>query len=146
MYKLPITYTNFEDKEVTKDFYFNLTKAELMKLNFKTRAGKNISYEELSEAAHNAVKNHTEITANEQIAIVDFFEEFIKAAYGVKTQDGEFDKSEELSNRFIHSEAYSVMLMDMLDNEAKASEFMIGVAPNDMRGQLQNYLNDNLSK
>ena len=39
MYKKPITYTDYDGNERTEDFYFNLTKAEIMEWEFSQVGG-----------------------------------------------------------------------------------------------------------
>ena len=39
MYKKTITYTDYDGNERTEDFFFNLTKAELMEMDFSERGG-----------------------------------------------------------------------------------------------------------
>lgn len=141
MLKKTITYKNFDDKEVTKDFYFNLTQAELTEFQLDVAsAGKD--FEKLQELADENGKVSPEelIKTQNHKAIVNFFKEIVKKSYGVRTPDGDFDKSELLSERFIHSEAYSVLFMDILSNEEEAAAFVIGVMPSETRPKLTEYL------
>ena len=39
MYKKKITYTNFDNEVVTKEFYFNLTPAEVLKMDMSEQGG-----------------------------------------------------------------------------------------------------------
>ena len=39
MFKKPITWTDYDGKEITEDFYFNLTRAEVMEMELGTEGG-----------------------------------------------------------------------------------------------------------
>lgn len=143
MFKKTITYTNFNDVKVTEDFYFNLTDAELTKLQLKlSNGGADL---DKYEAAVNAAKGDNEAVlaslGKNYEDIYNIFETIVKAAYGVRTPDGlYFDKSELASSRFLTSEAYSVLLTEILSDQNKASEFIIGVTPSSKREAMLKYI------
>jgi hypothetical protein len=114
-----ITYTNFDDVEVTETFYFNLTKAELLDL-FLLRNG---NYSEYIQQAVNT-KNGPQL--------IDIFKTIIRAAYGEKTEDGHFVKDPVHAESFIHSEAYSALLMEFMDDEEKSAAFISALIPRDI--------------
>ena len=112
-----ITYTNFNGEEVTETFYFNLTRAEVSEMQLNHPGG----YAEYLERI---------IDSKDSKEIVDAFTKFILDAYGEKSDDGRFfDKSEEMKKRFHTSEAYSVLLMEMLEDPNKAANFITSILP-----------------
>lgn len=104
MFKLPITFTGFDGKEKTRDFYFNLTKAELAKIHMSLPGGFDGFLERLNDDP-------------EVEDIVNVFEKIILKSYGKRTIDGKFIKSKELSEEFSATDAYSELFIKFLDNE-----------------------------
>lgn len=115
-----ITYTNILDNEVTKKFYFGLTKVEALRLeaDWAHWGGVEGRYDVLS-------------TGNDPKFIMESLEELILRSYGERVGD-EIQKSQELRERFAASEAYSELLMNLLTNDDPkwdANEFMRGILP-----------------
>ena len=117
MLKKTITYTDYNGSERTEDFYFNLTKAELMEMEMSTTGG-------LTEMINRIV------AAQDAPAIISIFKELILKAYGVKSPDGKrFVKSKELATEFSQTEAYSQLFMELATNADEASKFVNGIVP-----------------
>lgn len=117
MIKETITYTDYNGVERTEDFYFNLTKAELMEMEMSETGG-------LSETIQKI------INAKDVPAIVGIFKDLVLRAYGEKSPDGRrFIKSDELRKSFEQTEAYSELFMKLATDADKASEFMNGIVP-----------------
>ena len=117
MLKKQITYTNYNDIEVTEPFYFNLTETELMEMEMSTSGG-------LAEY----IKRITE--AQDAPSILRVFTELILKAYGEKSADGKrFIKSETLRNEFAQTEAYSQLFIELATDADKAAAFINGVVP-----------------
>ena len=119
MLKKTMTYTDYNGTERTEDFYFNLSKAELMEMELSVNGG-------LAEMLQNIVN------AQDSPAIIKTFKEIILKAYGRKTPDGRgFEKSEELSRAFSQTEAYSDLFMLLATNAEEAAKFVNGIVPQD---------------
>lgn len=120
MLKKTITYQNFAGETVTEDFYFNLTKAELLQLEM---------------TMPNGLASHIDQLVAEQRGseLLDMFDRIITKSYGVKSFDGkQFIKSQEALNTFKFSGAYDALFMEIaLDAEA-ADEFTRGILPKDL--------------
>ena len=117
MYKKTITYTDYDGNERTEDFYFNLSKAEVMEMELGTEGG---------------MKNFLEKIVQEKDSkkIVEAFKDIILRSYGEKSADGRrFMKSKEISDMFSHTEAYSELFMQLATDAQAASEFVNGVVP-----------------
>lgn len=120
MIKKTITYTDYNDVQRTEDFYFNLTKAELMEMELATSGG-------LAEMIQNIVN------AKDQPAIIKVFKDLLLKAYGVKSPDGKrFMKSPELTAAFVETEAYSELFMELATNSEAAAAFVNGIVPANM--------------
>lgn len=117
MLKKTITYTDYNGNERTEDFYFNLTKAEVMEMEMSTAGGLETYVKRI-------------IDAQDAPAIIKVFKELILKAYGEKSLDGKrFEKSEEISNAFAQTEAYSKLFMELAINADAASKFVNGIMP-----------------
>jgi len=117
MLKKTVTYRDYNDVERTEDFYFNLSKAELLEMELGTSGG-------LAEMIRKIV------AAQDAPAIIKVFKELVLKAYGEKSADGKrFIKSEELSEAFSQTEAYSQIFMELATDDKKAAEFVNGIVP-----------------
>lgn len=118
MLKKTITYTDYNGVERTEDFYFNLTKAELMEMEIGTTGGMADMIKRI-------------VDAKDAPAIIKIFKELVLKAYGEKSADGKrFVKSEEISNGFAQTEAYSQLFMELATDADAAAAFVNGIIPN----------------
>ena len=117
MLKKTITYTDFNGDEVKEDFFFHLSKAELVELEMSHDGG-------LSEAMTRIVD------ADDRGAIISEFKKIILMSYGKKSSDGKrFIKNATLREEFESSEAYSTLFMELVTVTDSAIEFMNGIIP-----------------
>lgn len=124
MLKKTITYTDYNGTERTENFYFNLSKAELIEMELSTEGG-------LAEM----MKRITE--AKDAPAIIRLFKELVLKSYGVKSDDGRrFIKSEELSEGFSQTEAYAQIFMELATDDEAAAAFINNVMPKDLVDQV----------
>jgi len=121
MLKKSITYKDYNNTERTEDFYFNLTKAEVTEM-------------EMAEVGGLAETIKKVIAAQDVPSIIKIFKDLILKAYGEKSPDGKrFMKSEEISNAFSETEAFSILFMEMSEDANAAANFVNGVIPNDLK-------------
>lgn len=121
MYKRNITYTDYNGDEKTETFYFNLSKHELVNMNYSKDGG----YENYARAI---------IEANNGKEIIDTVEELILSSYGEKSPDGRrFVKSKELSEEFSQTAAYDALFTELCTDADKAAEFFNNIVPKDMQ-------------
>ena len=120
MLKKTMTYTDYNGVQRTEDFYFNLSKAEILEMEMTTTGG-------LAEMIQRIV------AAQDIPAIVKIFKELVLKAYGIKSADGKrFIKSEELTTEFSQTEAYSDLFMELSTDADKAQKFINGIVPADV--------------
>ncbi|MGM9968900.1 MAG: hypothetical protein ACI35S_00720 [Anaeroplasma sp.] len=120
MIKKTITYTDYNGVERKEDFYFNLTKAELMEMEMSTTGG-------LAEMIQRVVDT------KDIPSIIRIFKELVLKAYGEKSADGKrFIKSKEISESFAQTEAYSILFMELATDADEATKFINGIVPKDM--------------
>ena len=116
MRKETITYTDYNGEVRSEDFYFNMSKADVMKLEMTTEGGMEGYITKI-------------INERDQKKIVDLFCDIIELSYGVKTLDGGFDKDPELFKKFKRTEAYSELFMRLATDSDFAAEFINGIMP-----------------
>ena len=120
MIKETVTYTDYNGSERTEDFFFNLSKAEIMEMEMSVNGG-------LAEMINRIVN------AQDTPAIIKVFKDLILKAYGVKSPDGKrFIKSEELATEFAQTEAYSELFMKLATDADAAARFVNGIVPANM--------------
>lgn len=123
MVKKTVTYPDFEGKEVTKDFYFNLSKMEFRVLDRKIPGG-------LQNMIDQIMKE------KDEDRLIDLLDILILESYGEKAEDGRFVKEDRygrrLSSFFKISEAWDVLFMNLVSNENELHEFLMGIVPKDV--------------
>jgi hypothetical protein len=117
MLKKTITYFDYNDVERTEDFYFNLSKAEIMEMELGTTGG-------LAEMINKIVQTQ------DAPAIIKVFKDLILKAYGEKDADGKrFRKSPEISAAFSETEAFAELFMELATDADAAAKFVNGIIP-----------------
>ena len=125
MLKKTITYNDYNGVERTEDFYFNLSKAELMEMEMSISGGLTEMIEKI-------------VATKDAPAILKIFKELVLKAYGEKSADGKrFEKKNgALAEAFAETEAYSQIFMELATDADKAAEFVNGIMPSDIAKQL----------
>ena len=125
MLKKTITYNDYNGVERTEDFYFNLSKAELMEMEMSISGGLTEMIEKI-------------VATKDAPAIIKIFKELVLKAYGEKSADGKrFEKKNgALAEAFAETEAYSEIFMELATDADKAAEFVNGIMPSDIAKQL----------
>lgn len=120
MIKKTIEYVDYNGENRKEEFYFNLSKAEVMEMEMSKNGG-------LSEYIQRIVKS------SDNAAIIALFKEIICKAYGEKSLDGKrFIKNKELTEAFVQTEAYSELFMELATNADEAAAFINGIIPKNM--------------
>ena len=126
MLKKTITYTDYNGVERTEDFYFYLSKADLMEMEMGTAGG----FAEMIQKV---------VNAQDAPAIIKIFKDLILKAYGEKSADGKrFIKNDELRDAFSQTEAYSQLFMELATDSDAAAKFVNGIMPADVSEKIQN--------
>lgn len=125
MIKKTITYTDYNGVERTENFYFGLNKAEIMDMELGVTGG----FRQLLQMI---------IDKQDIPKLIDAFKMLIKKSYGEKSPDGRrFIKSDELTQAFIQTEAYSELYMELLGDAEKAAAFVNGIMPADVMAAMK---------
>jgi hypothetical protein len=118
--KKTITYKDFNGEKVSEDFFFHLSKAELVELELSHQGGLSASLQRIVEAEDGK-------------GIVAEFKNIILSAYGQRSEDGKrFIKNQQLREEFESTEAYSALFMELVTDTDAAVEFINGVIPSGM--------------
>lgn len=128
MIKKQVKYTNFDGEEVTETVRFNLSRAELIRMEAHTDEGLEEKLSRILKAKEKSEKEgYDDPTVKKEI--FDFFEQLIDMSYGI-VRDGVFVKDATATARFMASEAYSELLLSLLaGGESEAADFVKGVLP-----------------
>lgn len=119
-----ISYTDYNGVPRTKKCYFNLSKAEVMEMELSISGGLSEMIDRITEA-------------QDAPTLFRVFKDMILKAYGEKSPDGDrFMKSEEISTAFSQTEAFSELLMSLVENSEKAAKFFNGIFPVDLEEHL----------
>jgi hypothetical protein len=121
MLKRDITYEDFNGDPQTESFYFNLSKPELVELEFSFKGGLAAAIQKI-------------IDSKDYGLLISEFKKIILMSYGIKSEDGKsFIKSEELSHKFSQTAAYNALFIELATNENSAADFITGIIPKDMK-------------
>lgn len=130
MLKKKITYHDYNTgDQYTEEFRFNLNKAELTFMDLSTSGGLELNLKRITNS-------------HDVPAMIKFFRELILKSYGEVSPDGKrFVKSEELSNAFEQTEAYSELFMELCTDADAAAAFIKGIVPADLGKQVGEAVN-----
>ena len=128
MLKKSITYTDFDDVERTEDFFFHLSKSELMEMDFSATGGMNKTIESI-------------INARDTKRLIEIFKDLILKSYGEKSLDGKrcvkIVDGKRLADDFSQTAAYDSLFMELATNTGAATEFILGVIPKELSAEIQ---------
>lgn len=120
MLKKTYTYTDWNGKERTEDFYFHLSKSKLSEMDLK-KGG----YAEWVKEIIAAKDNET---------LVETFKKTILASYGEIAPDGRrFIQSNELSEAFSQTPVYDMLFMELISSADAAAKFFNSIVPEDVK-------------
>lgn len=128
MFKKIISYENFDGEQRSKEFYFHLGKAELLTMvaegSFEERLAKMIETKDM-------------------VAILGEMRKIVDMSIGVRSEDGEtFVKNDEIRQKLMASPAYDELLMELVTDPEKSSEFIKNLLPSKMQQQLEEKLKE----
>jgi hypothetical protein len=128
--KKSITFEDLNGQQVTEDYYFHLTRANLVEMQMST----NDTYEKDGEVLEGMqAKMQRIIDAGDGAQIMATFKDLILSSYGKKSPDGrQFIKTPELRQEFEMSEAYSTLFMELCTDAQAAADFVNGIVPKGM--------------
>ena len=121
MVKKTIKYTDYNGKEREEDYYFNLSKVELLEMEMSAEGG-----------LENKIKKIVE--SDDKVEIIKYFKDIIKQSYGKKSEDGKrFIKDPKDFEEFAQTEAYVNLFMELATNSDAAANFVNGIIPQGLK-------------
>lgn len=125
MLKKTITFSDLDGNSITDDFYFHMSKAELV----EWQLGKNGGMEDYLRMI---------VATKDTALIISTFKDILLKSYGVRSADGRsFLKSEQASREFEGTEAYSNLFIELVTNAQAGAEFINGIVPKDLSDKLK---------
>jgi hypothetical protein len=120
MLKKTVTYTNLDGQAISKDLYFNISTNDIAQK------------EALSDSKWSAKLQ--EIAKSDKLSeIYPMVMEFIEEGYGIRTEDGDFEKDPQHTEKFRRSMAFQALMEDLLldttNNGTKLADFLAGMMP-----------------
>ena len=127
MFKKTIAYTDFDGADRTEECYFNLTKSELMEMDFSAAGGMDTLIKKI-------------IDEKDTKRLIELFKEIILKSYGEKSFDGKsFIKIRDghrLSDDFAQTAAYDALFMELATDDKAATDFITSIIPKKMADEL----------
>ena len=131
MLKKTITYIDYNDQKRTEDYWFHLTKSELIELDASNEGGLETTIRKI-------------IKETDTKRIVELVKNLVLKSYGEKSADGKrFVKSKEAAEAFMQTEAYSQLFVDLISDPDQMTAFFKGIIPQDVREQADKMAKEN---
>lgn len=124
MFSRTFEYEGYDGKPHKDTWWFNLSEAELYKLELGNIGGVNGMMNRL-------------LRENKPGDVVDMFEKIILSAVGERSVDGrKFVKNEEIRQDFYQSRAYSDLFMELVSSGENLTKFLKGAIPEELAAKL----------
>lgn len=134
MIKKTVSYENHDGESVTKDFWFNISKAEFLK-KAMTEGGE--AYLEQLQALSGMTEEQVANGGGRKV--MNIFESLLGDAVGER-EGANFVKSDEIRKDFMYSGAYDQLFMDLLMGKDSGAAFMAGLLPKDAKNAMEEEL------
>lgn len=116
MLKKSITYTDYDGRTRTEDYYFNLSRAELTDIEMTTPGGFKALVDRLTREENS-------------VEIYKIFKRIVLMSYGERVDGRHFKKSKKLAKKFMQTEAYSELITELFSDPDKVVAFINGITP-----------------
>ena len=125
MLKRTMKYEDYNGNQITEDFYFNLTEAELAEMQLSVDGGM-------------AALMETVVNTNDIPTLIKVFKKILLASYGKKSPDGKrFIKNDAIREEFEQCPVYSDLFMELAGDATKAANFINAIIPQSARSQME---------
>lgn len=119
-----IEYYNYKGEKKTGTYYFHLKPGQLMRVQADTLSS---GYEDFAAMMRDLVKT------NEYKKAYEIIEKLLVMSYGEMTEDGEhFRQTAEITDQFASSAVLDGLVIDILTNVDKTTEFFEGLIPKEL--------------
>ena len=125
MLKKIIKYTDFNGVQQQEEFHFHLSPPDLLELEATSPGGFENYMNEI-------------MAANDGARILELFKKLIKMSIGRVSDDGKrFEKSEEITNNFVQTNAYTKLFLELGSDADSAAKFFNGIIPQDLADRVE---------
>lgn len=124
MLKRQVTFTDFDGNQRVQPLYFNLTKFEWLELEQSVPDGFSVM---LQAALETEDTNTT----------VNLLKKLILTAYGERTAEGAFVKTDDKAIQFSKSEQFSALFWELVNDPAASEQFFTGLIPADQLPEIE---------
>lgn len=119
MVKKTIVYNDLNGNQLTDDFYFNISKAELIDMQIEDESFQ--------------AKIQRIVDTKDDRRLQKLVSELIDKSFGVRSSDGiEFLKGDEYLRHFKATDAYNNLRVELATDADKLTEFVKGIMPSDL--------------
>lgn len=126
MIKKTIKYIDFNDREVVKDYYFHLTKVDMVEISLDGK------FEEMIRRA---------AATGDKLTIFKEFKRLISMSVGMRSEDGsDFIRTAEFTKAFVSSPAFDELIMELFTSDDQGTAFIRGLMPAGMQAELDKEL------
>lgn len=123
MFKKTITFEDFNGEKQTQDFYFHLSKAEILPL--------------ITEAEGMKSRLEKIIASKDGRAIIAELRYFIELSCGIRSEDGKrFLKTPEAKSELLDSPAFDELLMELATDAGASVDFFGQLLPEKMQKEM----------
>jgi hypothetical protein len=130
MFKKTIKFEDFDGNEQSKDFYFHISKADLIAM--------------ASGGDEMQARLERIMAAKNGAGILKEFRDLIKIACGVRSEDGQrFVKDPEAQSTLLDSPAFDELLMELATDANASAEFVRQLLPEKMQKEMLDKLKEN---
>lgn len=119
MIKYTVSYEDFNGKKIDEDLYFHLRKMDIVDL-------------EVTEGISVSERVEKITGADSALDVKELLKGFVLSAYGVRTEDGKFLKSNKIREDFESSEAYSEIMWRLLTHPTDMADFFNNLIPKEI--------------
>ena len=124
MLKKDITFNDLDGNKVTKTFYFNISKRELVDMELETPGG-------LSE------KLRFIMSMEDAPSVLKIFKMIVELSVGERMEDNiTFKKTPEITEAFKQTDAYDELLFSFIQDPRAATDFLIAIMPAEFRDKV----------
>ena len=125
MIKQLLKYIDFDDEVKEETLYFNLTAAELA--DIEVELGESLK-EFIERIVQKDDDGNTFVKKENNGKVLNLFKMIISKAYGERTPEGRFVKTDDIRNSFLATEAYSQLFLRLITDPEECRKFISELA------------------
>lgn len=130
VFKKTIKFKDLDGNPVEEDFYFNLNAPEIAEMELEKEGGMHAYLQEITEGGNPG-------------KIMSTFKMFLERSIGRRSEDGRrLLKSQEITDDFMMSDAYSEFFLELVTNSKMAATFVNGILPEGLAERLAQQTGD----